>query len=362
MISWDGQDRINNLHWKEAVMAAVEGQLGQHLNQGEAIRTFEANWANFCDAAACVATNSGTQAIELAVRAVVPGQGRRVVTPAHTFWATTASVVRAGHQPVFVDCDPRTGLINEDKAVELAQASAAAAIVTTAVGGQSAEISKLRQAGVPIIEDAAPAAGSMHKGQRVGGIADVTSWSFNPQKNLGAIGSAGAVTFASRNYRDEVRTLRNHGRPEGLGLHTRTDGTNGYMDSIQAAVLNAKLPHLYDWNARRREIAEYYTYCLEPDWTVTKARTHNISSWFVFQILGIANRDAIRNELFEAGIETRLHWGQSCDADAPVADWLGNHAISIPVNAMLSDAEVEKIVDTLKKIHKKVDFCTPSGL
>jgi dTDP-4-amino-4,6-dideoxygalactose transaminase len=228
---------------------------------GELIERFEAAWAGYCGTSCAVGLASGTAALELSLRALDIGPGDEVILPTNTFIATASAVANVGATPVFVDVDPATLLMTAGD-VSAALSPRTAAVIAVHLYGQPADMDALgevaRRAGIVVIEDAAQAHGATWNGRRAGGLSTVGCFSFYPGKNLGAYGDAGAIVTNDAALAERVRSLANHGRAANdAGLHEHRGG-NHRLDTLQAAVLLAKLPHLDRWNAQRRAAAERY--------------------------------------------------------------------------------------------------------
>ena len=226
---------------------------------GPAVKQFEADFAAYCGAAHCVGVASGTAALELVLRAVGVGPGHEVITVAHTFIATAEAISAVGARPVFVDIDACT--YNMDPArLAAAITPATRAIMPVHIYGQPADMDGIRAIAadhkLAVIEDAAQAHGATWNGIAAGGLGDAACFSFYPGKNLGAYGDAGAVVTNDAAIAGQVRLLRNHGRRSKY-LH-EVKGYGERLDTLQAAVLAAKLPHLPAWTAARRRLAARY--------------------------------------------------------------------------------------------------------
>ncbi len=220
---------------------------------------FEKAFAEFCGAAHCVGVDSGTQALHLIMRALGVGPGDEVITVPNTFIATVEAIVYTGATPVLVDVSPDTWLM-DPRALEKAIGPRTKAILPVHLFGHPAPMDEIRRvaaaAGVPVVEDACQAHGARYKGARTGTLGHAAGFSFYPGKNLGAFGDGGAVVTDDAALAERVRSLRHHGQG-AKNIHDWV-GYTGRLDSLQAAVLGVKLPHLDDWNkARRSHWARY---------------------------------------------------------------------------------------------------------
>ncbi len=226
---------------------------------GPEVQELERSFAEVTGAAGCVAVANGTDALLVALRALDVQPGDEVLVPAFSFFATAEVVVLAGARPIFCDVDPRT--LNLDAADAEARVTAATVgIIGVHLYGRPFDVAGLcglaERRGLWLVEDAAQAHGASLDGRRVGSIGQLAGWSFYPTKNLGCFGDGGAVTGPDAELLARVRRLANHG--QAGRYHHLEVGTNSRLDSLQAAVLNCRLPSLEADNDRRREIACRY--------------------------------------------------------------------------------------------------------
>ena len=222
---------------------------------GPEVEAFEDEFARYLGARFCVGVANGTEAITIALRALGLGPGDDVVLPSLTFYATAEATVAAGARPVFCDVDPETFCVTGET-VRQALTPATRAIVAVHLFGNVAPIDELRPLGVPVIEDAAQAAGADTGGRRAGALGDAATFSFFPAKNLPCLGDGGAIVTGDERVAERARRLRYHGSADKL---TFTEvGYNSRLDALQAAVLRLLLPELDGWTAARRRSADRY--------------------------------------------------------------------------------------------------------
>ncbi len=273
---------------------------------GPEVDGFEREYARFCGVPHCVGVANGTDALELALRAVGVRPGQEVILPANSFVATAEAASRIGARPVLVDCDPATYLIDPDRALS-AVTPDSGAIVPVHLYGQLAPVERLAAAGVPVVEDAAQCQGATRRGLAAGATG-IAATSFYPGKNLGAYGDAGAVVSAHEQLAQRVQMLANHG---GLARHEHdTVGYNSRLDALQAVVLRAKLARLHDWNKARCAAAARYDELLQPLEVVRPmVLDGNVHAWhlYVIRIPG-ARRDRVLARLAEAGVGAAVHY------------------------------------------------------
>ena len=245
---------------QEEVDVAVLGvmQRGDFV-LGQAVADFEQAFARYCEADYCVGVDSGYSALELILLGYGIGPGDEVITAANTFIATTLAISNTGATPVLVDAHPET--YNIDPAlIEAAITPRTKAIMPVHLYGQPADMDPILaiadKHGLLVFEDAAQAHGARYKGRRTGSLGHAAGFSFYPGKNLGAYGDGGAVVTNDADLAERIRMLRNLGMKKKY--HHEIKGFNHRLDTIQAAVLNVKLPYLDGWNEGRRRAAERY--------------------------------------------------------------------------------------------------------
>jgi dTDP-4-amino-4,6-dideoxygalactose transaminase len=327
---------------------------------GPQVDEFEAAFADFCGATHCVGVANGTDALELALRALGVGAGDEVILPANTFIATAEAVALAGARPVLVDCAPGTQLIDVDQAVS-AIGPATKALVPVHLFGQLAPMAPLldaaRERGVAVLEDAAQSQGATQDGARSGSLGDVAGTSFYPGKNLGAYGDAGAITTSSDRIAESLRAMRNHGG-EARYRHDVL-GRNSRLDTIQAVVLRAKLRRLEAWNAQRREAAARYASLLGEIGGVELPVVHpgNEHVWHLY-VVQVDARDEVVAALQAAGIGVGIHYPipvhrqrafaqLSRDASFPVAERAAARILSLPMYPGITPEQQERVAAEL---------------
>lgn len=330
---------------------------------GPAVSRFEQAFAAYCGAQHCVATSNGTAALTIALKALGVGRGDEVIVPAMTFIASAAAVHEAGATPVLADVDPLTYTLDPAGAGR-AITSRTRAIMPVHLYGQPADLDPLlalcRQHDLFLIEDAAQAHGARYKGRRVGGIGQAAGFSFYPGKNLGAYGDAGGLTTDDPRLAARARQLRDHGRLDKY-QHEFT-GTNDRMDSLQGAILGAKLPHLDSWNEARRRLAARYTALLADLDVVTPVVAPDVEPVWHLYVIRVADRDRVLAGLNARGIGAGVHYPIPLHlqpalrhlgyarGDFPVAEALGDQALSLPIYPELTEAQQDLVVETLREL------------
>jgi dTDP-4-amino-4,6-dideoxygalactose transaminase len=323
---------------------------------GPAVAAFEREYAAYLGVRHCVGVASGTDAIELALRAAGVGAGAECVLPANTFVATAEAVVRAGAMPVLVDCEPDTGLIDPD-AVAAAVGPRTRAVLPVHLYGQAAAVERIRPVvgGAVIVEDAAQSQGALRHGVPAGSLGDIAATSFYPGKNLGAYGDAGAVATDEDELADAVRLLRDHGSPrryEHVVL-----GFNSRLDTLQAVVLSAKLRRLDGWNDDRRKAAQRYHELLSdvPGVRLPVVANGNDPVWHLYTVL-VPERDRVLGALHDAGIGAGIHYPTPVHLTGtfahlggsyPNAEHRARHQLSLPIFPEITPAQQERVAEVL---------------
>jgi dTDP-4-amino-4,6-dideoxygalactose transaminase len=328
---------------------------------GEELRAFETAFAHYCGAAHGVGVGSGTEALHLALVALGAEPGKEVVTAANTAVPTVSAISFSGARPVLVDVDPRTATIDPAK-LEAAITPRTAVVVPVDLYGQCADYDAIRticsRRGIPILADAAQSHGASYGGRPSGSLGEATAFSFYPSKNLGAYGDGGMVTTDDGTLDARLRRLRNYGERERY--HHSEVGFNSRLDEMQAAILLAKLPHLDDWNTRRRSLAARYESELAGlpiEWIrEAPGRTH-VKHLCVAMV---ENRDRFRAHLAERGIQTQIHYPipihlQEAYAflggkrgDHPVAERLAGRIVSLPLYPELTGAAQDRVIEEVR--------------
>lgn len=325
---------------------------------GPELEAFEGRFAEWCGTAHAIGVGSGTDALELALRAAGIGAGDEVITVSHTFIATAIAITAVGAIPVFAEVDPADGLMDAASAASLVSRRTRA-IVPVHLYGRCADmdpILELAQAhGLRVIEDAAQAHGARYQGRHAGSIGDLGCFSFYPTKNLGALGDAGAVTTDDPALAEAVRKLRNYGQTRKY--HHESSGRNSRLDELQAALLAVKLDHLAAFNDQRRAICARYRSTIEASDSIGLL-TCELLSDVVHQCVVITpRRDELQHFLHGRGIGTQIHYPIPChrqtvmsglaNAPLPVTERLAQEVLSLPMYPELTDAQIDHVCEAL---------------
>ena len=222
---------------------------------GPEVQGFEQEFAAYCGATHGVGVANGTDAITIALRAIGVGPGDEVVVPSFTFYASAEAIPPTGATPVFCDIDPETYCVTAET-VRAAITPRTKAVVAVHLFGNLAPVAEIQALGVPVLEDAAQAAGSISSAGRPGALGTVATWSFFPSKNLGGFGDGGMITTSDEQIAERARTLRFHGSHDKVTYEQI--GYNSRLDELQAAILRVQLPHLDAWADGRRAAGAHY--------------------------------------------------------------------------------------------------------
>ena len=330
---------------------------------GPDVTALENELATILDVPHVIGCASGSDSLLLALMAIHIEPGDEVILPSYTFFATASAVTRLGGVPIFADIDPSTFLIDTDD-VARRITSRTRAIIPVHLFGQTVDMDTLlpiaNAAGLPIIEDAAQSILSTWHGRCSGGLGDMGCFSFYPTKNLGGFGDGGFLTTTRDDLAEALRKLRVHGM-EPRYYHDVV-GINSRLDSLQAAVLRIKLPHLDEWTTKRAHNAIRYTemfnHCeLEDIITTPKIDTRGRHVWnqYVVRVAG-GKRDALRDHLMATGVGTEIYYPvplhlQKCFAkfgwklgDLPVTEQATEDTLALPIFAELEPAEQATVV------------------
>jgi len=329
---------------------------------GAEVAGFEQEFAAYCGAAECIALNSGTSALHLALLAAGVGDGNEVITVPFTFVASVAAVLYAGARPVLVDIDPRTFTM-DPTVIEAAITPRTKAILPVDLYGQPADMDPIldiaHRHGLVVIEDAAQAHGAKYKGRPIGSVADITCFSFYPTKNLGAYGEGGAVTTNNAEYARTIRMLRDWG--QGGKYHHVLRGYNYRMEGLQGAILRVKLRHLEQWTEARRKVAVKYDRLLANCGVELPVEMPWARHVYHLYTLRSEDRDGLQASLLAEGIQTAVHYAvpahlQPAYADLgyswgafPQSEAAARQVLSLPIYPELSGQAISTVAGAVKR-------------
>lgn len=352
---------------KQEIDDAIQRSLssGYYIG-GPEVEAFEAEFAQYCEAAHCATVGNGLDALTLALRALDIGPGDEVIVPSNTFIATWLAVSQCGAVPIAVE--PIEDTCNIDPMqIETAITPRTRAIIPVHLYGQPADLTPIldiaRRHGLRVIEDAAQAHGAKYHGRRIGAHGDIVTWSFYPGKNLGAFGDGGAITTNDAQLHNRIMLLRNYGSKVKY-VH-EVQGVNSRLDPLQAAVLRVKLRYLDVWHERRQAIAQRYLSGLQASkrLMLPQAPTWATCAWHLF-VVRTPDRDVLQQQLQDAGIQTLIHYPapphrqqayaglypSSGQDPFPVATQIGKQVLSLPIGPHLGTAAAEQVIETVNQL------------
>jgi len=351
----------------QAIAAEINHAISKVIQEadfilGREVRLFEEEFAAFCDVPYAVGVDSGTSALELALRAFDIGPGDEVITAANSFIASALGVSHAGAKPVLVDVDPYTYTLDVT-AIERAITRRTKAILPVHLYGHPAHMDPIQQLadkhGVMVIEDACQAHGARYKGKRVGSLSHAAAFSFYPGKNLGAYGDGGMVVTNDKKVANRLEMLRNYGQKEKYKHLFR--GYNRRLDTMQAAILRVKLRYLEKWNAARRWNASLYQKHLEGSGVVVPGEAGGAESVWHLYVIRTEQRDQLKDHLVSKGINASIHYPVPIHlqpayqdlghkrGDFPVTEAYAEKILSLPMYAELTGRQIEFVAQTISE-------------
>ena len=346
------------------IFATLDGVFGAAaFILGEEVAQFEQEFAAYVEAKHCVAANSGTSALHLALVAAGVGPGDQVITTANTMIATAEAISYTGATPVFVDIDPATANIDPDL-VERAVTARTRAIVPVHLYGRPADLEPLldlaSRKGLSVIEDACQAHGARYRGRRVGALGLAGAFSFYPTKNLGACGEAGALVTNDDRVAALARNLRSHGESRHYA-HERV-GFNYRMEAFQAAVLRVKMKRLPEWTDRRRQMALRYRQLLAGTGVEIPVDYRDDECVYHQFAVYLDGRNRLKDELETRGVRTAIHYPQPVHLQPayaglgytrgalPQAERACERVLCLPFFPELTDSEITYVGEMLAAV------------
>jgi len=324
---------------------------------GEEVHELERALQEFTGAKNAIACSSGTDALLLAMMAMDIQPGDEIITTPFTFIATAETIVLMKAKPVFVDIEPDTFNIDADK-IEDNITPKTKAIIPVSLYGQPADMDAIQtianKYNLKVIVDGAQSFGSTYNNKTDSNLGDMSTTSFFPAKPLGCYGDGGAVFTNNNKYANKIKMMRVHGQSKRY--HHKYIGMGGRMDTIQAAILLAKLPYYAQELEARRQIAQRYTSVLSDILKTPVVRSNRLSTWAQYTI-SVDNRNELQAKLRDNSIPTAVHYPmplhlQECfeylgykKGDFPVSEIVSNKVMSLPMNPYMSDEEIKYIVD-----------------
>ncbi len=324
---------------------------------GPDVRAFEEEFAAHLGAGHAVGVANGTEALTIALRALGVGPGDEVVVPSFTFYASAEAIPPTGARPVFCDVDPQTFCVTPET-VRAALTPRTKAVIVVHLFGNVAPVAEIEALGVPVLEDAAQAAGSLAAGgRRPGALGTIATFSFFPSKNLGAFGDGGAVTTNDSELADRVRMLRFHGSRDKVSFEQV--GYNSRLDELQAAILRAQLPHLDRWADGRRAAGAHYEAEGLGELAALPVPTPGAGPAWHLYVIRHAEADRIGAALEAAGIGQKAYYRVPVHRQPAMAQWADGPALpgtdeaaathlAIPMSPVLSREQAREVVGAVR--------------
>jgi dTDP-3-amino-2,3,6-trideoxy-4-keto-D-glucose/dTDP-3-amino-3,4,6-trideoxy-alpha-D-glucose/dTDP-2,6-dideoxy-D-kanosamine transaminase len=327
---------------------------------GPQLAAFEAAFADFCQQPHCIGVGNGSDALELALRALGVGAGDRVVTVANAGFYASGAILHCAAEPLYVDIDAERMLL-DPAGLDAALMQAPRALIVTHLYGRLAEVEliveRCRAAGVAVVEDCAQAHGAERGGHRAGSFGDIGCFSFYPTKNLGALGDGGALVCRDPALAGRLRALRQYGWAEKYRI-SLPGGRNSRLDELQAALLAALLPQLPADNARRQAIARAYHEGIRHPALALPAAPGSDDVAHLY-VLRSRRRDALRAHLGQCGIGTDVHYPLPDHLQPirpaegrprlPETERAAGEILSLPCHPALADTEVQRVIDACNR-------------
>jgi dTDP-3-amino-3,4,6-trideoxy-alpha-D-glucose transaminase len=325
---------------------------------GPEVDAFEEEFARYLGVSHCIGVANGTDALAIALRALGVERGDDVVVPSFTFYATAEAVAAIGARPIFCDIDPETFCVTRET-VEQALTPATKAVVPVHLFGNVAPVPELRELGLPLLEDAAQAAGASLEGTKAGALGDAATYSFFPSKNLPCLGDGGAVVTNDDDVADRVRRLRFHGSKDKVSFVDV--GYNSRLDELQAAALRVLLPELDGWNASRRAAADAYEAAGLADHARPPRPVSGAEHVYHLYVVRHERADELASALAERGIGARGYYrvpvhlqpamaGFGAGADLPGTEEAANTHLALPMGPLLTQDQVHEVVGVMASL------------
>ena len=342
---------------KNELRAAVERVLDSgHYILGPEVEAFESEFAAYCGAGHAVGVANGTEAITIALRAMGVGPGDEVVVPSFTFYASAEAIPPTGATPVFCDIDPDTYCVTAGT-VKAALTPKTKAVIAVHLFGNVAPIADIEALGVPVLEDAAQAAGSTSAAGRPGSLGTAATFSFFPSKNLGAFGDGGMITTRDADLAERVRVLRFHGSHDKVSYELV--GYNSRLDEMQAAILRVQLPHLDGFADGRRAAGRYYEEAGLGELVKLPVPVEGASPAWHLYVMASERVEEVEAALGAAGVghkpyyRTPVHrqksmsqWGAG--AELPATEEAARTHLAIPMSPVLTRGMADEVVAALR--------------
>ena len=329
---------------------------------GPDVAQFERDFAAYCGAKHCLAMNSGTSALHIAMRLLNVGPGDEVITTPFTFAATSWCISYVGAKPVYVDIDEATFNL-DPRRIEQAITPRTKAILPVHLYGHPFNVDAIntvaKKHNLPVVEDAAQAHGAMYRGTVIGTFGVISCFSFYPAKNLGAFGEGGALVTNDDEFAARAKALREHG--SRVRYHHEEVGYNYRMEGLQGAVLGVELKHLPGWTEARRRLAHrYHELLADTPLRLPLEADYANSAWHLY-VVRHERRDALKQHLDAQGVGNAVHYPlplhlQRCHAnlghkagDFPVAERACREVLALPFFPAMTDAQQDHAIEVIRQ-------------
>jgi dTDP-3-amino-3,4,6-trideoxy-alpha-D-glucose transaminase len=323
---------------------------------GPEVAAFEQEFARYVGADHAIGVANGTEALTIALRALGVGDGDEVVVPSFTFYASAEAVPPTGARPVFCEVDSETFCVTPET-VKAALTPRTKAVVAVHLFGNVAPVAEIEALGVPVVEDAAQAAGSIGPEGRPGALGSIATFSFYPSKNLGAFGDGGAITTSDEALADRARVLRFHGSRDKV-IHEHV-GYNSRLDELQAAVLRVQLPEVDRWAQHRHGVGEWYAHAGLSELVALPRPTDGARPAWHLYVVRHGRADELIAALTEAAIGARGYYRVPVHrqpamatyvdgTELPLTDEVARTHLALPVSAALTRDQVDEVVAAVR--------------
>jgi dTDP-3-amino-3,4,6-trideoxy-alpha-D-glucose transaminase len=332
-----------------AIARVVEG--GRYI-LGPEVSAFEQDFAAYLGTEHAIGVANGTDALTIALRAMGVGPGDEVVVPSFTFYASAEAIPPTGATPVFCDVDPETFCVTPET-VKAALTPRTKAVIAVHLFGNVAPVREIEALGVPVLEDAAQAAGSTSRDGRPGALGTAATFSFFPSKNLGCFGDGGAITTSDEEIADRVRMLRFHGSWDKVTYEHV--GYNSRLDELQAAILRVQLPHLDGWADGRRAAGRHYEEAGLGELVELPVPVSGCAPAWHLYVIRSERADELAQALQQAGVGQKAYYrvpvhrqpamaALGAGADLPGTDEVARTHLAIPLSPVLDRAQADEVV------------------
>jgi dTDP-3-amino-3,4,6-trideoxy-alpha-D-glucose transaminase len=347
------------LELRGELRAAVERVLdgGQYI-LGPEVSAFEQEFADYCGAAHAIGVANGTEALTIALRAMGVGPGDEVVVPSFTFYASAEAIPPTGATPVFCDIDPETYCVTAET-VRAALTPRTKAVIAVHLFGNVAPVAEIEALGLPVLEDAAQAAGTRSQEGRPGALGAAATFSFFPSKNLGCFGDGGMITTSDERIAEQARILRFHGSRDKVDYEQV--GYNSRLDELQAAILRVQLPHLDGWAAGRRQAALHYEQAGLGELVGLPVPASGASPAWHLYVVNLPRPELLEGALATAGVGHKAYYRTPVHRQQSMRQWAGDaelaateHAarthLAIPISPVLTRAQADEVVAAARRV------------